>query len=330
MVSYQEDFNAIPCFCQDENDCLEGHSPFEILLGKEKAVFNHAGNKRFRAIINHNVDKYMNALSKPDKSNLVCSVYNAMKKAGYRVRKRAGNSWFDIEDHDAREKLSHALRDRVREKRKPAYRRKQASEGVFPMIISMGKALSENQELLNQDSKKLSIKSECSNATSPNMIPRNQNEITAMMNSNKSILDIIDSIPTHDSLSGYKRILAATFAANGELQEEPTFKRRRSTNTVYDFAKISFEEPNTLRNEPRIDQSVQYASNSYETATKNNCCQNDEYLYSIEPVPIREKLHAPSLENVTYCEGSILKADLSSADDCSNACIPTKWRAGHE
>mmetsp|Transcript_26071 Transcript_26071/g.39459 ORF Transcript_26071/g.39459 Transcript_26071/m.39459 type:complete len:371 (-) Transcript_26071:310-1422(-) len=339
MVSYQnntisldgEDFKSIPVFRQDEHDCLEGHSPFEILLGKEKAIFNHAGNKRFRAIINHNVDLYINANSKSGKSKLVRMIYADMKKAGFRVRKRADNFWCDIKDVDAREKLSHALRDRVREIRRSANRQKESSEGVFPMIISMAKVLNENQKLLNQVIQPMGMKSEYSKVPFPTTMPKNglpamtktcSADSHCFMDSNKfispnSILDMIGSIPTNtknsDLLSGIKRTLPGT--SNSALPEERSFKRRRGMS----FATETFEEANIPQMDPSMIQPMQYASSGYEPAENNDCCQGDEDLYSIDPLPIMENLIATPLEDFSHQKGNI-KADVFDIDDCFSAC----------
>lgn len=334
MVSYHnntisldgEDFKSIPVFHQDEHDCLEGHSPFEILLGKEKAIFNHAGNKRFRAIINHNVDLYINANSKSGKSKLVRMIYDEMKKAGFRVRKRAENCWCDIKDMDAREKLSHALRDRVREIKRSANRQKESSEGVFPMIISMAKVLNENQKLLNQVIQPTGMKSDYSKLPFPTTMPKN--ELPAMtkscsadshcfMDPNKfissnSILDMIGSIPSNtkssEVLSGIKRTLADT--SNSAFPEERSFKRRRGMS----FVTETFEQM-----EPSMIQPMQYASSVYEPAEHNDCCQDDEGLYYIDPLPITENLIAPSLEDVSPQKGNN-KGGLFNIDDCFSVC----------
>mmetsp|Transcript_4533 Transcript_4533/g.6536 ORF Transcript_4533/g.6536 Transcript_4533/m.6536 type:complete len:343 (-) Transcript_4533:135-1163(-) len=160
MVSYQrctsfehgDAAKSIPIFAKDELCCLDGHSQFEILLGKEKSIFNHSGNKRFRAIISFNVHKYMAATTKSEKSRLVRVVHSDMQKSGFRVMKRDPQlGWRCINEADSREKLSHALRDRVREMKRPTRRQKNvSSEGIYPMIMSMAKALNENQKLLKR------------------------------------------------------------------------------------------------------------------------------------------------------------------------------------
>lgn len=139
---------SIPIFDPEEEfDHYDGHSEFEMLLGKEKAIFNHPGNKRFRAIINHNVDRFTSTSTKSEKTRLVRKIYCDMKQGGYRFLKRAdklSSVWNDIKEADAHEKISHALRDRVREIRK-SFRKRSVAE-ISPLITAMAKVVKENNE----------------------------------------------------------------------------------------------------------------------------------------------------------------------------------------
>ena len=107
---------------------------FDIQLGKEKAIFNHSGNRRFRNIINSNLDKYIAAPTKSSKSKLIRQVHADMQKSGYRFLRKNSTTgiWYEIEKHNAREKVSHALRDRVREQQKPTKRRRKNSVSDTP------------------------------------------------------------------------------------------------------------------------------------------------------------------------------------------------------
>mmetsp|Transcript_27019 Transcript_27019/g.40891 ORF Transcript_27019/g.40891 Transcript_27019/m.40891 type:complete len:366 (+) Transcript_27019:216-1313(+) len=158
MVSYEQimrleqcgsqRITSIPIFDPEEEfNHYDNHSEFEMLLGKEKVIFNHPGNKRFRAIINHNVDRYMSTSTKSGKTKLVRKIYCDMKQAGYRFLKRAdklSSVWNDIKEADAHEKISHALRDRVREIRKP-FRKKSVDE-ISPLITAMARVIQQNND----------------------------------------------------------------------------------------------------------------------------------------------------------------------------------------
>jgi len=114
--------SSIPDFHEDEPTKKEA---LYILLGKGSSIYNHSGNKRFRAIINNNVHKYRDASLRKQKTELVTKVFGDMKTSGFRFLKKDGDGvWRMIYDSNAREKLSHALRDRLREIRKSTRRRR--------------------------------------------------------------------------------------------------------------------------------------------------------------------------------------------------------------
>jgi hypothetical protein len=106
---------------QQQHPFVEEPTSFDILLGKEKAIFNHSGNRRFRVIINSNLDTYIAAPTKFSKSKLIRQVHADMEISGYRFLRRNDSTGicYEIEKHEAREKVSHALRDRVREQQRP-------------------------------------------------------------------------------------------------------------------------------------------------------------------------------------------------------------------
>ena len=99
---------SFPKFSPDDA-CLDNHSPFDILLGRDKAMFNHSGNRRFRAIVNHNVYEHSTAKRKSAKTALVKRVYADMKEAGFQFLKKDGSFWKPLDDTEAKAKFSHVL-----------------------------------------------------------------------------------------------------------------------------------------------------------------------------------------------------------------------------
>ena len=93
---------------------------FDILLGKEKSIFNHRGNIRFRAIINTKLDQYKKAPNKSSKSRLIRQVHADLNRSGYRFLQQdhVTGLWKGVGYDKARDKVSHALRDRAREQKK--------------------------------------------------------------------------------------------------------------------------------------------------------------------------------------------------------------------
>jgi hypothetical protein len=101
-------------------------SPFDILLGKEKESFNHVGNRNFRSIINSKLESYIAAPTKSSKTKLIRQIHAEMIGLGFRFFRRNDllMLWEEIEQLEARGKVSHALRDRVRELHKPVMKRR--------------------------------------------------------------------------------------------------------------------------------------------------------------------------------------------------------------
>eukprot|EP00547_Thalassionema_nitzschioides_P001064 CAMPEP_0194210266 /NCGR_PEP_ID=MMETSP0156-20130528/8124_1 /TAXON_ID=33649 /ORGANISM="Thalassionema nitzschioides, Strain L26-B" /LENGTH=294 /DNA_ID=CAMNT_0038937591 /DNA_START=764 /DNA_END=1648 /DNA_ORIENTATION=- len=82
--------------------------------------------------------------SKALKTKLVRRINSDMQQAGYRFLKREDKSslvWNDIKEADAHEKISHALRDRVRELRKPLRKSANDEESNRSLITAMANVL---------------------------------------------------------------------------------------------------------------------------------------------------------------------------------------------
>mmetsp|Transcript_6041 Transcript_6041/g.9576 ORF Transcript_6041/g.9576 Transcript_6041/m.9576 type:complete len:377 (+) Transcript_6041:59-1189(+) len=138
MNTHQQGQNNVHSQSHSSNSMKQHHSfqkdptPFDILLGKEKPIFNHSGNRNFRAIINTYLDKYQACPTKSSKTRLIRQVQADIQRLGYRFLKRntGTGSWEEIKCHEAREKVSHALRDRVREQQKTTKRRRKSEQSI--------------------------------------------------------------------------------------------------------------------------------------------------------------------------------------------------------
>lgn len=86
----------------------------DICCGRGKRNWNHQGNVYFRNLIQANVDRYIEAPSKTDKTSVVLSIVDEVRKDGaYFVKQDDAGRWYDIGDAQAREKVGHSLRDQV-------------------------------------------------------------------------------------------------------------------------------------------------------------------------------------------------------------------------
>lgn len=87
--------------------------PTDVLCGRGKTSFNHVGNRRFRDIIANSVDKYNSAKSRLEKSMVVHSIVEQVKKVKGRFLKqdRFSGRWYELDERQAKEKVGHAIRD---------------------------------------------------------------------------------------------------------------------------------------------------------------------------------------------------------------------------
>ena len=92
----------------------------DVCCGRGKRNWNHEGNVWFRNLIQANVDRYICAPSKTDKTAVVISVVEQVRREGAFFVKQDDDSgrWYDIGDTQAREKVGHSLRDQVTAQKK--------------------------------------------------------------------------------------------------------------------------------------------------------------------------------------------------------------------
>jgi hypothetical protein len=91
----------------------------DICCGRGKQNWNMAGNVNFRKLIRASVARYIAAPKRNDKTAVVISVFDKIRRQGGHFLKQQqqqqhGNGcWYDIGDTAAREKVGHSLRDQV-------------------------------------------------------------------------------------------------------------------------------------------------------------------------------------------------------------------------
>jgi hypothetical protein len=86
----------------------------DVCCGRGKRNWNHVGNVNFRKLIQNNVERYVAAPTKNEKTAVVISLVDEVREqGGHFLKQNVAGSWFDIGDHQAREKVGHSLRDQV-------------------------------------------------------------------------------------------------------------------------------------------------------------------------------------------------------------------------
>jgi hypothetical protein len=91
--------------------------PYDCICARGKAAASHAGNVRFRGLIHRFKNQYAQANSKVEKSLVVSEIVDAVRgmspQGGF--IKKFGNTWYEVGDSVAREKIGQCLRDALHE-----------------------------------------------------------------------------------------------------------------------------------------------------------------------------------------------------------------------
>eukprot|EP00546_Thalassionema_frauenfeldii_P008201 CAMPEP_0178914350 /NCGR_PEP_ID=MMETSP0786-20121207/11378_1 /TAXON_ID=186022 /ORGANISM="Thalassionema frauenfeldii, Strain CCMP 1798" /LENGTH=228 /DNA_ID=CAMNT_0020587251 /DNA_START=96 /DNA_END=782 /DNA_ORIENTATION=+ len=84
----------------------------DILCGRGSINFEHEGNKKFRVFIAMHLPKYANhKTSRKEKTSLVRSIVEEIKRGKRRFLKKEGGEWRILSPREAGKKVGHALRD---------------------------------------------------------------------------------------------------------------------------------------------------------------------------------------------------------------------------
>ena len=101
-----------------------GYKPGEhdVLCGRGRKCFNHAGNVKFRAIVQSFLPQYSKAMAKLEKSYILSDVVEQVRKnsgeGGFIKKDPDTSRWYEVGDFLAREKTSQAFRDVLHDKYK--------------------------------------------------------------------------------------------------------------------------------------------------------------------------------------------------------------------
>ena len=86
-------------------------SPLDVLLGRGKVVQDHAGNIWFRMLLKRDFPEY-ERLIKFDKNDHAQRIVQEMRDSGARfLRKDTNGVWEELDDREARVKVSHGFRN---------------------------------------------------------------------------------------------------------------------------------------------------------------------------------------------------------------------------
>lgn len=67
-------------------------------------MYNHVGNKKFRGVLRDNLERYISATTKQQKTTVVNALLSEISEFSRFVRKHDGK-WVEVPEHVAKEKI---------------------------------------------------------------------------------------------------------------------------------------------------------------------------------------------------------------------------------
>jgi hypothetical protein len=119
-------------------------SNYTVLCGRGKDCFNFVGNRRFRVLVDMNLERYSRADAKSEKSRIVVEVVDSIRSSGGGfVKQEADGFWYDVGDAVAREKVGAHFRDCLHGKYKSSSKSKTARRRAVRKRSMTGSVCSE-------------------------------------------------------------------------------------------------------------------------------------------------------------------------------------------
>jgi hypothetical protein len=93
--------------------------PSDVMLGRGRSFLHHPGNKRLQTVVEMNKHRYLNAANRKEKTCITQEIVHIIQTYGnvpgrfLRYDAKAGG-WYQVDDHEARVKVSHAIRYRTK------------------------------------------------------------------------------------------------------------------------------------------------------------------------------------------------------------------------
>ena len=107
----------------EKNALVESYQPTEkdILCGRGKGSIHHQANKSYISFLRSNLNRYIEAPKRIEKSIVISSIVSSLYDQGYSFIKQYGGStntgtkrWYRLSEHEAYERTAHAIRDLIR------------------------------------------------------------------------------------------------------------------------------------------------------------------------------------------------------------------------
>ena len=90
---------------------------YDVICARGKVAKNHSGNRYYRGLIRHALERYSGATScRSEKTKIVTEIVDGIRSKGGKFVKKGSSDndgiyWYEVDDHLAREKIGQNLRD---------------------------------------------------------------------------------------------------------------------------------------------------------------------------------------------------------------------------
>lgn len=99
---------------EDRIEYIDPPQPYDIICGRNNGAHNCVGNCRFRVTIMMNLNRYMAATSRDEKTIVIKSTIAQLYQADARFIKKVGNGkYIHLKKKQIREKVGHAFREMI-------------------------------------------------------------------------------------------------------------------------------------------------------------------------------------------------------------------------
>mmetsp|Transcript_24856 Transcript_24856/g.40661 ORF Transcript_24856/g.40661 Transcript_24856/m.40661 type:complete len:196 (-) Transcript_24856:54-641(-) len=105
---------AVPCTRKEKTALPPSFTPHSycVILGRGK-VNESIGNRRLKILVDLELNNYVKAKSRREKSYVVARVMETIQDAGGAFVRCEGGIWYEVDDSEAREKISTLFRDKL-------------------------------------------------------------------------------------------------------------------------------------------------------------------------------------------------------------------------
>lgn len=198
----------------------DGYEPTskDILCGRGKGNLRHEGNQYFMKIIRANLQRYIDAPKRIDKSLVVSLIVSSLKDDGYSFVRQDTKTrrWFQLSEPQVHEKTGHAIRD----------------------ILKKGGNTSEQQQL-SQSKQAMTTNSNFSSS------PTNEPDIVAsqILSTALKVSKLVEKSKIDFTALSAGQRLAPNFVSSSDPQQRRNSREHRRSSIVRLFDELSPEEP---------------------------------------------------------------------------------------